>query len=540
MHSKNPSRYARDFTDFGRYNQLLKIMENIYIPDEMFSILSNFSEWSPELLPNFQFVPSLASALMLYDVPYLMHPLIFLHGHNTLFNRADAVGHYSRFLKSVIFNMTSTEPAIANRPIRIANLLGCAYSNATNVAVLVQNWLSRVILPFVDPATHRQHLRRTGIAKFNLEPIDARPSTWNPYTFLFSTENSANFESFLDCVHACSEFTRDQFKATRKMSDLYKTAPPAPGSYMIMGYSTPTWHLSDIPENDFPAGEITPGSFTTIHETHTRFGVTMTAPANNDNALTLPTTDDGSAPANGFLDSIYMAAAHSATAPGHRLIHNGLTTETRSEMKHSMPNMLVFSPGDATVDSALHPMVAGLIVHNGNIDSLALKTPNPNDEIPYILSRYYDGFMSLRVIRPRFALRSTWLIIRQALETVTSNTLGLLWRSDMYLISQIDASHNAPATGGIRRLFPMWFSNLPVVAWMFGSNMLSAAANSEPTNPIHRQVADAWSSFRLTNEPNARPTVQNTAFGINHGEVTFGRNSTITKFSHPADLLRRN
>nr|WNH24516.1 capsid protein [Heterobasidion partitivirus 7] len=537
MHSKNPSRYAREFTDFGRYNQLLKIMESVYIPDEIFSILQNFSEWSPELLPNFQFVPTLSSTLMLYDLPYLMHPLIFLNGHNTLFNRADSVGHYSNFLKAPIFNMTSTSPTIAARVIRVANLIGCAYNNASNNIVLVQNWLSRVILPFVDPATHRQHLRRTGIAKFNLETIDSRPSTWNPYRFLFTTESAANFESFLDCVHASSEFNRDQLKATKKMSDLFRSVPPAPGSYMIMSYSTPTWHLADLDATHFPAGELTPGSFTTLHNEHTRFGVQITSPTTNANNITVPTTDDGSGPATGFIENLYLASKH--TGPAHNSASMGFDIIQRNEMKHSMPNMLVFSPGDSTVDAAIHPMVSGLIVHNGNIDSTAVRTPNPDDEIPYILSRYYDGFMSLRVIRPRFALRTTWLIARTAMESVSNATLGLLWRSDRFQVSRIDADHNAPAAGGFMRMFPFYFvSN--VTNWIFGNNMLSSNTVNEPTDPAHRQIADAWSSFRITDEPNALPTVKNTAFGINHGEVLFGRNSTITKFSHPADLLRRN
>nr|BBU59843.1 capsid protein [Rosellinia necatrix partitivirus 17] len=555
MHSKSPSLYARNFTDFARYNQLLKMMDNVYIPDEIFAILTNFVSFAPDLVPNLQFVPTLASAILEYDAGYLLHPAIFMHGHNTLFNRADALGHHSRFLKCVIANLSLSNgnDTIAARNYRVSNFLGCVYSNgaAANDARLVQNWLSRVILPFVDPATHRQHLRRTGISKFDLGVPTFTSANWNPYQYLFSSTVSSSFESTLDCIHACSEFSRDQLKASKTMSQLYTASNPAPGSYMIMAYSTPTWHTVNIPDNNFPDGEVTPGAFATLHDNHTLFGIAPTAATTNANNLTMPqailtgpqaaqTTfvgAGGGSRLHGFLNALYLAEAHQDPDTA---LPAQLTLDTRNDMKHTAPDTLVFAPSDATVSAAQHPMLAGIVVHNGNIDSTIVRTPNPTDELPMIRSRYIDGFVSLRVIRPRFMARPTWLIARQALERMSYNTINLLWRSDMIGLPRYDASHNAPNAGGAANLFWPFTFFRRVTQMLFGTNVAVSDPPVEPTNTAWMQVGDAWSSFRLSSDSNARPSARNTFFGINHGEVIFGRNSTLNKFSHPSDLLRRN
>jgi hypothetical protein len=543
MHSKSPSLYARQFTDFARYAQMLKLMENVFIPDEIFSILTNFSSFTPDLIPNLQFTPTLGSTLGDYDIPYLVHPLIFLHGHNTLFNRADALGHFSRFLGSRLFTYTNANPGAAPVHYSIGNLLGCVYPGtpAAGDARIVQNWFSRIVLPFVDPATHRQHLRRTGIARFDLTSGTYTSANWNPYTFLFSSNNSSSFEAFLDCIHATSEFARDQFKASRKMSDLYQATNPAPGSYMIMSYSTPTWHTTPILDVSFPNGEMTSGNFDTLHTDHTKFGIAPTAATNNANNLTLPTVRQtpptATSTVTGFIDSLYLAEQSGNTLV---TVSDEFTVVERSEMKHTTPNVLVFAPADSTVQAAQHPMLAGIIVHNGNIDSTILRTPNPDDELPLIRSRYIDGFVSLRVIRPRFASRPTWLVVRQAIERMSYTTINLIWRSDMLALPRYDVDHNAPNVGAPARLFWPFTFLRRVTQMVFGTNVLVSNTAEPPADPRMMQVADAWSSFRLTSDPNARPSVENTFFGINHGEVIFGRNSTLNKFSHPSDLLRRN
>ncbi|ADL66906.1 putative coat protein [Heterobasidion partitivirus 2] len=543
MHSKSPSQYARTFTDFGRYNQLLKLMDEVYIPDEIFELLKVFSVWSPELIPNLQFVPSLGSTLPLYDIPYLMHPAIFLHGHNTLFNRADAVGHYARFLRTELFSINSASLGNAARIMTIGNLIGCAYTpNATQgSARLIQNWLSNAILPFVDPATHRQHLRRTGLAKYDLGLPTFTSANWNPYTFLFSSNVSSSFESFIDCAHACSEFSRDQLKASRHMSDLYSQVSPAPGSYMIQSYSTPTWHATSLPSASFPDGEITRGDFDTLHTTYTFFGIAPAAATANSNNLHMPEVRQNPATATstliGFVPNAYLIEQH---ADPDVAVPQQLSLIDRNEMKHTRPNILVFAPGDSTVSAAQWPILTGIVVHNGNIDSNVIKAPNPDDDLPQIRSRYVDGFVSLRVIRPRFANRPTWLIARQALERVSYSTINFLWRSDLIAVPRFDAAHNAPAAGGITGLlWPFTFFRR-VTQMIFGTNVAVSDSPTDPTVASHKQVGDAWSSFRLTSDSNAVPSVENTYFGINHGEIIFGRNSTLNKFSHPSDLLRRN
>ncbi|AZL30774.1 capsid protein [Trichoderma harzianum partitivirus 1] len=543
MHSKSPSIYARNFTDFARYAQMLKLMDSVYIPDEIFSILSNFSAFAPDLIPNLQFNPTLGSTLGDYDIPYLVHPLIFLHGHNTLFNRADALGHFSRFLKSPLFRYTNGNPNARPIVYKVGNLLGCVYSSGNNAndARIVQNWFSRIVLPFVDPATHRQHLRRTGIARFDIQIGTFSSATWNPYKFLFSSDVSSSFESFLDCIHATSEFARDQFKATRRMSDLYNATNPAPGSYMIMSYSTPTWHTQDIPDVNFPDGEITPGAFDTLHSDHTKFGNPPTAAETNANNLSLPTVTQNPATATskiaGFMSALYLAEAHNGDAVA---VSDEFQVVNRSEMKHTTPNVLVFAPADSTVQAAQHPMLSGIVVHNGNIDSTILRTPNPDDELPLIRSRYIDGFVSLRVIRPRFADRPTWLVVRQAIERMSYTTINLIWRSDIIALPRYDVEYNAPNAGNASRLFwPFTFLSR-VTQMVFGTNVLVSNSDHVPQDARMMQVADAWSSFRLTSDSNSTPNVVNTFFGINHGEVIFGRNSTLNKFSHPSDLLRRN
>lgn len=543
MHSKSPSLYARRFTDFARYSQMLKLMESIYIPDEIFSILTNFVAFAPDLIPNLQFHPTLGSTLGDYDIPYLVHPLIFLHGHNTLFNRADAIGHFSRFLRSPLFTYTNSNPGATPVLYNIGNLLGCVYSNGANAdeARLVQNWFSRIVLPFVDPATHRQHLRRTGIARFDIRPGTFTHDDWNPYQFLFSTNSSSSFESFLDCIHATSEFARDQFKASRKMSDLYTASNPAPGSYMIMSYSSPTWHTASVPDVNFPVGEIEPGNFDTLHSEHTKFGITPTAATRNSNDLTMPTVrqnpQTASSTLTGFITSLYLAELH---ADPDVSVSPEFTVTERNEMKHTTPNVLVFAPADSTVQAAQHPMLAGIVVHNGNIDSTILRTPNPEDELPLIRSRYIDGFVSLRVIRPRFAGRPTWLVVRQAIERMSYATINLIWRSDIIALPRYDVAHNAPNAGSPTRLFWPFTFLRRVTQMVFSTNVLTSESDHPPADPRWMQVADAWSSFRLTSDPNARPSTDNTFFGINHGEVLYGRNSTLNKFSHPSDLLRRN
>nr|QGA67325.1 capsid protein [Rhizoctonia solani partitivirus 7] len=547
MHSKSPSLYAREFTDFARYNQMLKIMESVYIPDEIFEILRNFASYIPDLIPNLQFVPTLGSTLGDYDIPYLVHPLIFLHGHNTLFNRADAIGHYSRFLRCELFNYTNANAGAANVLYRVGNMLGCVYSNGNNNgdARFVQNWFSRVVLPFVDPATHRQHLRRTGISQFDISPSTSTAATWNPYTFLFSSNVSNSFEAFLDCVHSCSEFSRDQFKATKTLKDLFSASSPAPGSYMIMPYSSPTWHNVAIPQGNFPDGAVTAGDFATLHTNHTLFGIVPTAATGNGNTLTMPSAVAGPGTAQGvpnprltgFIGAAYLIEAH---ADPDVAVPEQFSVMTRDEMKHSVPNVLVFAPGDSTPSAAQHPMLSGIVVHNGNIDSTILKTPNPTDELPMIRSRYIDGFISLNVIRPRFASRPTWLIARQTMERISYATVNFLWRSDMVALPRYDASHNAPVAGGIGGLlWPFTFLRR-ITQMVFSTNIAVSNSPNPPTTPAHMQIGDAWSSFRLTSDSNARPSVGNTFFGINHGEVIHGRDSTLNKFSHPSDLLRRN
>lgn len=543
MHSKTPSVYARQFTDFGRYNQMLKAMENVYIPDEIFSILTNFTAFSPDLIPNFQFNPSLGCTLGDYDIPYLVHPLIFLHGHNTLFNRADALGHFSRFLSRPLFSYMNSNPGAVPVVQTIGNMLGCVYSNGANAndARLVQNWFSRIVLPFVDPATHRQHLRRTGIANFQLTSETFVHNRWNPYTFLFSSNSSSSFESFLDCIHATSQFARDQFRATKTMKDLYQSSNPAPGSYMIMSYSTPTWHSTLIPPVNFTDGEITTGDFDTLHNDHTAFGRAPTAATTNANSLTQPVIRQNPPTAtsaiHGFLNTLYFTES-SAGPPV--AVPDEFTVAERNEMKHTTPSVLVFAPSDSTVQAAQHSMLAGIVVHNGNIDSNIIRTPNPDDELPLIRSRYIDGFVSLRVIRPRFANRPTWLILRQAIERMSYNTINLIWRSDMISVPRYDTAANAPNLGITSHLYWPFTFLRRVTQLVFSTNVLVSDPPVTPNDERYMQVADAWSSFRVTSDPNVRPTIRNTYFGINHGEILYGRNSTLNKFSHPSDLLRRN
>nr|WNH24520.1 capsid protein [Heterobasidion partitivirus 23] len=549
--SADPSFYSREFSTFSNFNRLFNALNDAVLPPALAQVFQEHLPWSPDLLKRLEIVPSLAATMPSYDIPYLMHPLLFLHGHNHLFARANGINELVPYLMQSVFTFTSAGVnSTGTLNTRVGNLLGCLYNTGgttnTNLRYM-PNWLSDVVLPFVNPATHRQHLRRTGLVAYNLDQPTYTSGTWNPYTYFFGTDNSTNFNAIISCVRACSVFVRDELKGTVSLSSIRNQVPHAPGSYMITSHIAPTWHVQPI---EAPAGtgtgtgNILPsGSFDEVTSVM-KFGENITTPPQNQRQpLTLPTkptsdTDPTPIPADGFLSELYLVEGNAGAGIA---LPTGLTTELKSAFKHVTPDVLVFLPGDSTVSASSWCMLAGIAIYNGNVDSTTFRAPNSDDSISLIRSRYVDGFVSCRLIRPKFADRPTYLVMRQALKSISFGGTSMIYQSDKIFLPRYHQTETLQTNSRWNLLWPFTLfvrAILPSFAFSAIPNQQSGLATQG--NPDYRaqQIFELWSSFRAMS-CNERPSHNNVYFGVNPGECLFGRNSTLNKFPHPATLLHR-
>jgi len=555
--SATPSFYAQKFASFMNFNRLFNVLENAAVPPQIFEILREYSCWSPELMSKLEFVPSLAATLPLYDIPYLLHPLIFLHGHNHLLTRANQVNEFGSFLMQELFRFTSASLSHQGEPfvVRIGNLLGCVYNatphggNPSSDRELryFPNWLSEVCLPFVNPATHRQHLRRTGLMPYTLEVFNETSSDWNVYEYLFQTKSATNFTAIVNCVRACSAFVKSELNGGQTLAQLRTQVPHLPGAYMITDYIAPTWHCVPI-EEPIGSGIDTAripksGDFNGISDVQ-KFGMELKVPGPRDRqALKWPSANTKSDSATGieirnFHSELYQVEKQtdkSATLP------DDVSIEERSESIHLTPDVLVFAPGDVPPSGCSWPMLAGFAVYNGNVDSTTLRAPNPRDSLSIIKSRYVDGYVSLRLIKPRFTRRDTYLILRRALRKIPFGGISMFVQSDTLIRPAFHQTNTQATASRWNLLWPftrLLQAVLPQYAFSAVPNAPTPNMEEGEQDQSLYQIFEVWSSFRVMNALD-RPSVENTFFGVNHGESIFGRNSTLNKFSHPAVLLFR-
>jgi len=477
---------------------------------------------------------------------------LFLHGHNHLFARANQVNEFGPFLRQHLFTFTSASLPGGSLTCRIGNLLGCLYSDGDTTNAYNRyypNWLSEVVLPFVNPATHRQHLRRTGLMPYNIETTTYTTADWNPYKYIFQTENATNFNSLMFCIQSCSSFVASELSGNTSIKSLRTKVPHLPGAYIISSYIRPTWHVQDIVLDVKGNGKDTdkipsPGSFGTMCDKQ-KFGLTPVAPGDTSKkydpkypSASAAGPDPGKLTLKDFHESLYLVDKDPATG---RELPESLTTETRSEFKHNVPDILVFAPGDVPPAGCSWPMLSGMAIYNGNVDSTTLRAPNPTDSLSLVRSRYVDGFVSARWIRPKFTERPTFLVMRQALTKISYGGVNMIYQSDKVHLPTY-------AQNGVQN-YPRWstwlwpFTSVPrMISSFFWPSTIPnqssefAAANDDVID--HMQVFELWSSFRMMSKAE-KPTHLNVYFGVNHGEALFGRNSTIHKFPHPAERLYR-
>lgn len=557
LKSTTPSVYAQEFSSFVNFNRLFNVLSEAVVPPQIAELFCELLPWSPDLMQRLEFLPSLAATMPLYDIPYLLHPLMFLHGHNHLFQRATLVNEFGPFLMQELFTLTSHNVNAAHTlTVRIGNLLGCVYNTdnsaggnpATNVNLrYVPNWLSELVLPFVNPATHRQHLRRTGLMAYTLESPTHTSATWNPYSYLFQTESATNFTSIVNCIRACSSFTKTELNGTSTLESIRTKVPHLPGSYMISSYTQPTWHTTPLAAGLGTGTDTSrvpiPGTFTGLCDVM-KFGQMLASPAaGNRQAFNWPeaTAINPAAPGlriRNFQEQLYMVenpAGASITLP------SGIAISAHNEHIHKTPDVLVFAPGDVPPSACGWPLLTGMVVYNGNLDSTTLRTPNPDTSLSVTRSRYVDGFISARLVRPKFTQRPTYIILRQAMKKISFGGFNFFGQSDVLVSPQYHQTETLTTASRLNLFWPItWVLNMVLPQYAFNAipNTSTVNMNEADQDPRLYQIFEVWSSFRAMSS-NERPNVNNVYFGVNHGEAIFGRNSTINKFSHPATLLFR-
>jgi hypothetical protein len=536
------SFYAQETLGHLDFIRFLNAVSDAPIPMALKPIFDALLPYKDEHAPRLQHVPTLAPTLPLYDIPFLPTPFLMILAHNNLFEKVDDVGYNARFLLSVIFTITSAALGTAAFPVTVANLIGGLYSRVSPPTVATDarylpSWLSSIVTPLADPATHRQHLRKTAISKIDFQPSTTTSATWNPYTEAFGANTPGNFRSILELIKSMKEYAPKVWSSTFTFESINNDFTTSGSAYIIHGHEAPCHHFQNLSvltgmlSTRATAATLNPmtrGTFDAFAPL-AKFGTAIPFP-------TGPTPILRTTPPTEYEGSYYLVEAASTTTPSAP----GLTVIEPTERAHYAPNVIGFHPTDSNPESLFPALAAGISVYNGNVDGTIHIAPSPADDIGLNNSRYFDGFISAAHIRPRFANLDTHLVIRRAFQRVSTAGIFALWNSTTVTVPKFDATRTETNAGTFLALI---FRLIPNAVWTrFSSSIRPGTAPPPATTDAQvnaLQVVDLWSSFRYMTNDDARPTNRTVYMAANPGEHWFGNATNRFELPHPSELVHR-